>query len=104
DPPSARGRNRSTCGRRRPAHRSLTAMSERETIHLAADLSVVHTDYLWRRPGSWLGYPYYSTSDFYEEIARIAARGMMDLLFFGDNGGTSEDDGGRSPVVPRLGG
>jgi FMN-dependent oxidoreductase (nitrilotriacetate monooxygenase family) len=78
-------------------------MSERETIHLAADISFVHTDYLWRMPGSWVGYPYYSTSDFYEDIARMAARGMMDLLFFGDNGGTSEDYGGNHDAVVRLG-
>ncbi len=78
-------------------------MSERETIHLAADISFIHTDYLWRMPGSWVGYPYYSTSDFYEDIARIAARGMMDLLFFGDNGGTSEDFGGNHRAVVRLG-
>ncbi len=78
-------------------------MSERETIHLAADISFIHTDYLWRMPGSWVGYPYYSTSDFYEDIARIAARGMMDMLFFGDNGGTSEDYGGNHHAVVRLG-
>jgi FMN-dependent oxidoreductase (nitrilotriacetate monooxygenase family) len=78
-------------------------MSERETIHLAADISFIHTDYLWRMPGSWAGYRYYSTSDFYEDIARIAARGTMDLLFFGDNGGTSEDYGGNHDAVVRLG-
>src|SRR5258708_5365746 len=79
--------------RRRLAERSEPGwgeMSERETIHLAADISFIHTDYLWRMPGSWAGYPYYSTSDFYEDIARIAARGTMDLLFFGDNGCTPE--------------
>ena len=47
-------------------------MSESQTIHLAADLSFLHTDYLWRMPGSWIGYDYYSTSEFYEDIARIA--------------------------------
>ena len=78
-------------------------MSERETIHLAADISFIHTDYLWRMPGSWVGYPYYSTSDFYEDIARIAERGVMDMLFFGDNGGTSEDFGGDHRAVVRLG-
>ncbi len=78
-------------------------MSERETIHLAADISFIHTDFLWRMPGSWVGYPYYSTSDFYEDIARIAARGKMDMLFFGDNGGTSEDYGGNHHAVVRLG-
>ena len=61
-------------------------MSESQTIHLAADLSFLHTDYLWRMPGSWIGYDYYSTSEFYEDIARIAQRGVMDMLFFGDTG------------------
>jgi long-chain alkane monooxygenase len=78
-------------------------MSERETMHLAADISFIHTDYLWRMPGSWVGYPYYSTSDFYEDIARIAERGVMDMLFFGDNGGTSEDYGGDHRAVVRYG-
>jgi long-chain alkane monooxygenase len=78
-------------------------MSARETIHLAADISFIHTDYLWRMPGSWVGYPYYSTSDFYEDIARIAERGVMDMLFFGDNGGTSEDYGGDHRAVVRYG-
>ena len=78
-------------------------MSQGETIHLAADISFIHTDYLWRMPGSWVGYPYYSTSDFYEDIARIAERGKMDLLFFGDNGGTSEDYGGNFDAVVRWG-
>ena len=74
-------------------------MSEKETIHLAADLSFLHTDFLWRMPGSWAGYPYYSTSDFYEDIAKIAERGKMDMLFFGDTGGTSEDYGGNHDAV-----
>lgn len=78
-------------------------MSERETMHLAADISFIHTDYLWRMPGSWAGYPYYSTSEFYEDIARIADRGKFDLLFFGDNASTSEDYGGNFDAVVRLG-
>jgi FMN-dependent oxidoreductase (nitrilotriacetate monooxygenase family) len=78
-------------------------LSQSETIHLAADLSFLHTDYLWRMPGSWIGYPYYGTSEFYEDIARIAERGVMDLLFFGDTGGTSEDYGGSHDAVVRYG-
>ena len=78
-------------------------MSESQTIHLAADLSFLHTDYLWRMPGSWVGYDYYSTSEFYEDIARIAQRGVMDMLFFGDTGGTSEDYGGNHEAVVRYG-
>ena len=78
-------------------------LSLSETIHLAADLSFLHTDYLWRMPGSWIGYPSYGTSEFYEDIARIAARGVMDMLFFGDTGGTSEDFGGNHEAVVRYG-
>src|SRR5262249_17959581 len=78
-------------------------LSESETIHLAADLSFLHNDYLWRMPGSWIGYPYYGTSEFYEDIARIAERGVMDMLFFGDTGGTSEDYGGNHHAVVRYG-
>ena len=78
-------------------------MSESETIHLAADLSFLHTDFLWRMPGSWVDYPYYSTSDFYENIAKIAERGRFDLLFFGDTGGTSEDYGGNHDAVVQNG-
>ena len=78
-------------------------MSESEIIHFAADLSFLHTDYLWRIPGSWVGYDYYSTSDFYEDIARIAQRGVMDMLFFGDTGGTPEDYGGSHEAPVRYG-
>ena len=45
-------------------------LSESQSIHLAADLSFLHTDYLWRMPGSWVGYPYYGTSELYEDIAK----------------------------------
>ena len=78
-------------------------MSERETIHLAADLSFLHTDFLWRMPGSWENYPYYSSSEFYEDIAKTAEKGRFDLLFFGDTGGTSEDYGGNHDAVVSRG-
>lgn len=78
-------------------------MSQSQSIHLAADLSFLHTDYLWRMPGSWVGYAYYSTSEFYEDLAAIAERGVMDMLFFGDTGGTPEDYGGSHEAVVRYG-
>ena len=78
-------------------------MSESETIHLAADLSHYHTDYLWKMPGSWEGYPYYSSPEFYEDVARTASRGIMDMLFFGDSGGTPEDYGGNHHTAVRYG-
>jgi len=78
-------------------------MSASKLIHLAADLSHYHTDYLWKLPGSWEGYPYYSSPEFYEDIARIASRGIMDMLFFGDSGGTPEDYGGNHDAAVRYG-
>jgi FMN-dependent oxidoreductase (nitrilotriacetate monooxygenase family) len=78
-------------------------MCQSELIHLAADLSFFHTDYLWKMPGSWSGYPYYARPDFYEDIARTASRGVMDLLFFGDSAGISEDYGGNHHAVIRHG-
>ena len=78
-------------------------MSASQLIHLAADLSHYHTDYLWKMPGSWEGYPYYSSPEFYEDIARMASRGVMDMLFFGDSGGTPEDYGGNHHAAVRYG-
>ena len=78
-------------------------MSESTNIHLAADLSFLHTDYLWKSPGSWIGYPYYGSSEFYEDITRTAARGVMDMLFFGDTGGTPEDFGGSHEAAVKYG-
>ncbi len=78
-------------------------MSRSRLMHLAADLSHVHTDYLWSLPGEWENYSYYSGPEFYEDITRIAARGKMDMLFFGDSGGTPEDYGGDFRTAVRLG-
>jgi len=77
-------------------------MSASETLHLAADLSFVHTDHLWRTSGSWVGYQYYGP-DFYEEAARIAERGILDMLFFGDAAETPELFGGNYDTAVRLG-
>src|SRR5687767_9841300 len=94
-----------SCSRRTAAikSRKVEALSESESIHLAADISFLHTDYLWRMPGSWIGYPYYCSSEFYEDLARIAQRGVMDMLFFGDTGGTPEDFGGNHEAVVKYG-
>src|SRR5436853_7436392 len=86
-----------------PQHLQSAAMSKSKSIHLAADLSHYHTDYLWKMPGSWEGYPYYSSPEFYEDIARIAARGILDMLFFGDSGGKPEDYGGNHHAGVRYG-
>ena len=77
-------------------------MSHAETMHLAADISFIHTDHLWRTAGSWVGYDYYGP-DFYEDVARIAARGIFDMLFFGDAAETPELFGGNFDAAVRLG-
>ena len=77
-------------------------MSQGETLHLAADVSFIHTDHLWRTQGSWVGYPYYGP-DFYEDLARLAERGIFDMLFFGDAAETPEIYGGNFDAAVRLG-
>jgi FMN-dependent oxidoreductase (nitrilotriacetate monooxygenase family) len=78
-------------------------MSQSKTMHLAADLSHIHTDYLWRAEGSWIGYPYYGNAELYEDCARIASRGIFDLLFFGDSANTSENHGGNHHAAVEYG-
>lgn len=73
-----------------------------ETLHLAADISFIHTDHLWKTPGSWQGYQYYGP-DFYKEVTRIAHRGRFDMLFFGDAAETPEIYGGNFDAALRHG-
>ncbi|MFM9882122.1 MAG: NtaA/DmoA family FMN-dependent monooxygenase [Burkholderiales bacterium] len=77
-------------------------MSQSELLHLTADISFIHTDHLWRRTGSWIGYPFYGP-EFYEDLARTAARGVMDMLFFGDAAETPEIYGGDFAAAVRMG-
>jgi FMN-dependent oxidoreductase (nitrilotriacetate monooxygenase family) len=68
-------------------------------IHLAFDISYTHLDGRWRMPGSWTGsvYPEFGV---YEEIARIAERGCIDMLFFGDGTGIPDTwDSSRDEAV-----
>lgn len=77
-------------------------MCQSETMHLAVDMSFAHTDYLWGLPGSWQGYQYYGP-DFYEDVARIAQRGMFDMVFFGDTAETPENFASGFDVPIRKG-
>jgi hypothetical protein len=56
------------------------------TMHLAFDLSWTHLQGRWRLPGSWTGVNYPDIAIF-KEIASIAERGRIDMLFFGDGTG-----------------
>src|SRR3979490_1129130 len=55
-------------------------------MHLAFDLSWTHLEGRWRLPGSWGGCVF-PDMNIYKEIASIAERGLIDMLFFGDNPG-----------------
>jgi len=55
-------------------------------IHLALDLSFTHTEGRWANAGSWTGTEY-PDPKMYQEIAQLAERGGIDMLFFGDGTG-----------------
>lgn len=77
-------------------------MVESRNIHLAVDLSFYHTDFVWREPGGWQGYQYYG-AEFYKDIARLANKGVIDMLFFGEAAETPENYGGTHDAAVRLG-
>src|SRR5882757_7112809 len=55
-------------------------------IHLGIDLSFTHSDGRWRTPGSW-AHRIYPDLTMFEDLARIAERGCLDMIFFGDGTG-----------------
>jgi FMN-dependent oxidoreductase (nitrilotriacetate monooxygenase family) len=71
-------------------------------IHLAFDISYTHLDGRWRMPGSWTGRTYPDIG-IYEEIARIAERGCIDMLFFGDGTGIPDTWAGTRDEAVRWG-
>jgi hypothetical protein len=50
-------------------------------MHVAFDLSFTHTEGRWARPGSWIGRTFPDVRMF-QEIALVAERAGMHLLFF----------------------
>jgi FMN-dependent oxidoreductase (nitrilotriacetate monooxygenase family) len=49
-------------------------------------MSWTQVETAWRQPGSWVG-PGYPDVGLFEDVARIAERGLFDLIFFGDSTG-----------------
>ena len=77
-------------------------------IHLALDLSWTQVETQWRIPGSWVG-PHYPDVGLFEDVARLAERGGLDMIFFGDGTGIPDtwQDGIEDAVTygvawPRL--
>jgi FMN-dependent oxidoreductase (nitrilotriacetate monooxygenase family) len=58
----------------------------KKRIQLAFDFSWTHVETQWRMPGSWLDRQHPNIGMF-EEIARVAERGGLDMIFFGDSTG-----------------
>ncbi|TCT05508.1 NtaA/DmoA family FMN-dependent monooxygenase [Aquabacter spiritensis] len=77
-------------------------------IHLAFDMSWTNVETQWRQPGSWVG-PDYPSVGLFEDMARLAERGGLDMIFFGDGTGIPDTwEGGIEDAVrygvawPRL--
>jgi FMN-dependent oxidoreductase (nitrilotriacetate monooxygenase family) len=71
-------------------------------MHLAFDFSYAHLDGRWRTPGSWMNRTFPSV-DMYEDLARIAERGCIDMMFFGDGTGIPATWQGSEDVAARWG-
>lgn len=74
----------------------------KQRMHLAFDLSYTHLDGRWRVPGSWTG-RLYPDVGIYEEIALIAERGAIDMIFFGDGTGIPSTWRGSEEEAVRWG-
>ncbi len=71
-------------------------------MHLAFDISYAHMDGRWRMPNSWVGRTYPDITVF-EEIARIAERGRLDMIFSGDGTGIPSTWRGSRDAAVRWG-
>ncbi len=58
-------------------------------MHLAFDVSYTHMGGRWRLPGGWGGSTFPDVT-VYEEVARTAERGCLDLIFSGDGTGVPD--------------
>ncbi len=69
-------------------------------IHLGFDMTMTHLNGRWRTPGPWAANDYPHIGMF-EDLARTAERGGLDMVFFGDGSGipstweSSHDEGAR---------
>ncbi|MBK1657629.1 NtaA/DmoA family FMN-dependent monooxygenase [Paracraurococcus ruber] len=58
-------------------------------MHLGFDFSYSHMGGRWRMPGAWPGHTFPDVAMF-EEMARIAERGLLDIVFSGDGTGVPD--------------
>ena len=68
-------------------------------MHLAFDYSYTHMGGRWRLPGGWPGRTFPDV-DMFEDMARIAERGCLDMIFSGDGTGVPDTwQGSRDGAV-----
>ena len=58
-------------------------------MHLGFDFSYAHMGGRWRLPGAWPGRTFPDV-EMYEEVARTAERGLLDMIFSGDGTGVPD--------------
>ncbi|MEJ0068975.1 MAG: NtaA/DmoA family FMN-dependent monooxygenase [Pseudomonadota bacterium] len=71
-------------------------------IHLAFDFSWTQVESAWRQPTSWVN-RHYPDVGLFEDLARIAERGLFDLIFFGDSTGIPNTWEGSIDAAVRRG-
>ncbi|MGE3148065.1 MAG: NtaA/DmoA family FMN-dependent monooxygenase [Pseudorhodoplanes sp.] len=71
-------------------------------MHLAFDLSKTHLEGRWRQPGSWEGATFPDFTVF-ENVIKIAERGRLDMVFFGDGTGLPSTWGDSHAAAARWG-
>ena len=71
-------------------------------IHLGLDVSYIHMGGRWRDPAA-LGGRRFPDVELYEHIARVAERGLLDMVFSGDGTGVPDTYGGSRDAAVEWG-
>ena len=71
-------------------------------MHLGFDFSYTHTGGRWRMPGAWPGRTFPDVA-MYEDVARIAERGCLDMIFSGDGTGVPDTWRGSRDAAVKWG-
>jgi FMN-dependent oxidoreductase (nitrilotriacetate monooxygenase family) len=73
-----------------------------DKMHLAFNFSYTHMNGRWRLPGSWDDRVFPDVT-LYEDAARLAERGCLDMLFSGDGTGVPDTWGGSRDAAVKWG-
>ena len=74
----------------------------KKRIQLAVDISWTHVESYWRLPGSWVDL-HHPNIGMFEEAARTAERGGLDMIFLGDSTGVPDTWQGSIDDAVRYG-